>query len=191
MRKKSNTPTTWFGLFFLMLNVGCSSTEPASPQYFLLQNSPTALSADVSGTPNISIRDVRTPNYLSNTGLARLQADGKVSISLKQMWAEKLSQSLPALIANEIEALIKKPVENHPLPPGIHVSTIVEVQIERFIGDQSNVYLKANYRLLKGGTLKKYDFYTEIPLPDNRNTTLVAGHNQAVYALSKAIAKHL
>lgn len=192
MKITQSLNTTLLGLATLIFSVGCSSdSPPAAPQYFLLSNSPAALSSTVSGSPDISIRSVKTPPYLSNTGLATLQADGKVAISLRQMWAEKLSQSLPTLIANELEAIIKKPVETHPLPPGINVGSIIEVQIERLIGDTQNVFLKANYRLLRNNQLKKYDFYTAIPLTDNSEKSLIAGHNQAIYALSKAIAKHL
>lgn len=192
MNTKTPIKTTLF-LTLVTFLWGCSSSNstPAAPQYFLLTNSPTALSANISGQPEISIREVRTPHYLGNTGLARLQSDGRVAISLKQMWAEKLSQSLPALIANEIEARIKKPVETHPLPPGIQVKTTIEVQIERFIGDKQHVYLKANYRLLKNEQLQKYDFNIAVPLKDDSEPALIAGHNQAVYALSKAIAEQL
>lgn len=191
MNTKTPIKTTLCALALTTFLWGCSSSVPAAPQYFLLSNSPAALSANISGQPEISIREVRTPHYLSNTGLAKLQNDGKVAISLRQMWAEKLSQSLPTLIANEIEAQIKRPVETHPLPPGIHVKTIIEVQIERFIGDKQHVYLKANYRLLKNEQLQKYDFNIAVPLKDDSDTALIAGHNQAIYALSKAIAGRL
>lgn len=172
--------------------VGCTNNSPSpTTQYFLLSNSPAALATNLSGQPEISIREVKIPAYLNSTGLATLKTDGKVSISLRQKWAEKLSQSLPVLIANELESLIKKPVETHPLPPGIKVKTVIEVQIEQLIGDKQTVYLKANYRLLRNNTLRKYDFYTEITLANDQDTTLINGHNEAIYALAKAIAKQL
>lgn len=176
-----------------VVSLGCSntSTPTANPQYFLLSNSPSALTTRLAGQPEVSIRAVNLPAYLNSTGLATLKAAGKVSISLKKKWAEKLSQSLPILIANELEALIKKPVETHPLPPGIQVKTIIEIQIEQLIGDKQTLYLKANYRLLRRNLLKKYDFYTEIPLANEQDSALIDGHNQAIYALTQAIAKHL
>lgn len=189
--KKNHQPAPIALALCMAALLGCSSNNAIAPSYFLLSNSDKAMSTQISGTPQASIRNVNIPDYLNKTGLARLLGGGKVSISLKQMWAEKLSRTLPTLIANEIKAELNKPIATHPLPPGVHVKTNIDINIERLIADTQQVYLQANYQLLQDDKITQYEFYITKPLADESDKALIEAHNQAIYALSKAIAQRL
>ncbi|WP_218110446.1 PqiC family protein [Ostreibacterium oceani] len=174
---------------------GCASAPPIQT-YYVLSHSPTANISDISGQPDVSIRRVTLPNYLNQKGIVRMQQNGKVHLSLTDIWADRLSDAIPTILARNIEATKQSPVEVHPLPPGISVDTIVEVDIQQLISEASinnsnQLTLVAKYRLVKPKHLDSYNFSTHIPLSDTSTVALVDAHNQALEALALDIAKHL
>lgn len=169
----------------------CSSSAPLQQQYFVLSATPLANVTMVSGEPKVSIRRVKLPDYLNQRGIARQIGGDKIRVSNNLLWAEKLSKSLPTVLASNIAVKLKQPIEVHPLPPGIEVKTIVEVDIERFIADDSALTLLASYRLVKPKQLQSHRYHTEIALSDNSVEALVSGYQQAAIALANDIAEHL
>lgn len=183
-----------WGVLTLLLSA-CASQPVVERSYFLLNQSQYAVVADdlaaISGQPTVSIRQVKLPSYLNQQGIATRLPDGKVEISSVNLWAEKFSKSLPAMLAQQMAVQLQSPVETHPLPPGISVNTHVEVEINRLLGDSQQLEIQARYRLISPRHLKTYHFSTRIPVSDSGSVGLVAAHDKAIHALAVAIAKRL
>ncbi|MBS9781258.1 MAG: membrane integrity-associated transporter subunit PqiC [Gammaproteobacteria bacterium] len=178
----------------ILLLSACSSNTNGSAgtqEYFVLGTSQAAKLSSISGQPNISISRVRLPAYLNQRTLVKRGKDGKIHTLNQQFWAEKLGQSMPQSLAKELAVQLGKPVEVHPLPPGISVDTTVEVDVTEFLGTDSQLVLQASYRLIKPKKLDSHNFSTTVTLPDTSTITLVDGYRQAVEQLSNDIAKHL
>ncbi len=178
----------------ILLLSACSSNTNGSTgtqEYFVLGTSQVAKLSSISGQPNISISRVRLPAYLNQRTLVKRGKDGKVHTLNQQFWAEKLGQSMPQSLAKELAVQLGRPVEVHPLPPGISVDTTVEVDVTEFLGTDSQLVLQASYRLIKPKKLDSHNFSTTVALPDTSTMTLVDGYRQAVEQLSNDIAKHL
>lgn len=179
-------------LLSTLLLGACSNVNTAPEKtYYVLQSDTTTRLTQISGEPQLSIRYVKLPNYLNQQGIARQLPNGKVNVSYTNLWAEKLSQAIPTLLAENLAVQLGEPVEIHPLPPGIHVASIVEVNITRFIGDEQQLHLKGSYRLVKPKQLQSYQFDTQVPLTDHQTTTLVEAYALAIKQLSADIARHL
>lgn len=180
-------------VFVTLFLLACSSmTGTAGKQeYFVLGNSQAAKFSTISGEPKISIARVRLPDYLNQRALVKRGEDGKIHTLSQQFWAEKLAQSMPKSLAKELAVRLRKPVEVHPLPPGISVDTTVEVDVAEFLGDDGQLVLQAAYRLVTPKKLKSYQFSTAITLSDSSTMALVNGYQQAVEQLATDIAKHL
>ncbi len=177
----------------ILLLSACSSGNGniGAQEYFVLGTSQAAKLSSISGQPNISISRVRLPAYLNQRTLVKRGKDGKIHTLNQQFWAEKLGQSMPQSLAKELAVQLGKPVEVHPLPPGISVDTTVEVDVTEFLGTDNQLVLQASYRLIKPKKLDSHNFSTAIALPDTSTMTLVDGYRQAVEQLSNDIAKHL
>lgn len=180
------------GAIFLIsiLLIGCA-TATTEQEYFVLNNSSASKISMISGVPQTSIRRIKLPSYLNQRGIARQLSNGKISVSTQQLWAEKLSQAIPTLLAQEIAVKKNQPIEIHPLPPGIQVKNIIEVDITQFLGDDKRLALQAGYRLVKPKKLQTYHFATTVALKDTRVMTLVDAYQRALMALAADIAKHL
>lgn len=179
------------GLVSVMM-VGCSSTASvADKTYFLLNSQHQSKAIVVSGEPNVSIRRVKVPSYLDQQGIARKRSDGKIEVSVTDLWAEKLSSAIPLVLAKNMEVKLASPVETHPLPPGIRVDTLVEVNVMRLLGDAETLSIQTKYRLIKPKKLETYYFNDQIPLENPSTTALVDGYNQALNRLAIDITKHL
>ncbi len=197
MNKQKNTLKKHFinglSVISIVLLSACSSTNGSigTQEYFALGTSQAAKLSSISGQPNISISRVRLPAYLNQRTLVKRGKDGKIHTLNQQFWAEKLGQSMPQSLAKELAVQLGKPVEVHPLPPGISVDTTVEVDVTEFLGTDSQLVLQASYRLIKPQKLDSHNFSTTVTLTDSTTTTLVDGYRQAVEQLSNDIAKHL
>ncbi len=169
--------------------VACSSvnTAPEKTYYVLKNNAP---SAEISGTPHVSIRGVKLPDYLNQRGIARQLPNGQVNVSYTDLWAEKLSKSVPTLLAEHMSAQLLSPVEQHPLPPGVKVGATVDVHITRFIGTPTELRLRAGYRIIRTKKMTTYTFATTVALQDNQTSTLVNAYEIAIARLAQDIAKH-
>lgn len=168
----------------------CSSVNTAPEKtFYVLPDNPTTVT--ISGEPQVSIRYVRLPNYLNQQGIARILPNGQVNVSYTDLWAEQLSQAIPTLLTEDLSLALNQPVETHPLPPTIHVDTVIEVNITRFLGDKENLHLRGSYRLVRPQQLRSYQFEKRVPLADNRTQTLVDAYANAVQLLSQDIAKNL
>ncbi len=176
--------------FFIFLQ-GCSSSAPVTQQYYILSTSANADVSMVSGKPIMSIRRVKLPKYLEREGIARKLEDEKIAVSFRSLWAERLSESIPKILAKEIESIVKEPIEVHPLPPGHRVDVILEVDIYKLLGDKTNLTLQAKYRLLKQKSMVSNNFETVVPLADEKVATLVEAHNEALQSLAEEIANKL
>ncbi|PID62843.1 MAG: hypothetical protein CR974_02740 [Gammaproteobacteria bacterium] len=180
------------GLLTALTLTACVSSKAAPEKtYYVLQTRSEAAAPAVSGTPKVSIRRVKLPSYLNQQGITRLLPNGKANVSSTDLWAEKLSQAIPTLLAENLSRQLQSPVEIHPLPPSIRVNSVIEVNISRFIGDKDNLHLKGSYRLVKPQQLRTYQFATQVPLADNQTRTLVDAYATAISQLSQAIAGHL
>ncbi len=168
----------------------CSSTAPEQNYYVLQSDSQTNIT-EIAGQPVASIRRVKLPQYLNQQGIARRLDNGQINVSYIDLWAEKLSQAVPTLLAEHLTAQLQAPVEVNPLPPGIRVDTLIEVSISRFIGDNRRLSLQANYRLIKPKQLQSHNFSTQVDLADSSTTTLVDAYALAIKQLAEAIAKNL
>lgn len=171
--------------------VSCSSTAPVQRDYFVLSPSQTAQTATISGVPKASVSRVTLPAYLNQQNLVRQVSADKVALLTQQLWAEKLSTAIPAIIAAELAANLGQPIETHPLPPGIRIDTRIEVHIRQFIATEQQLTLQADYRIVNAPTLRSYRFVTQLPLSDSRTQTLVNAYNTGLYQLAGDIAKHL
>lgn len=169
----------------------CSSTVAPEQNYYVLQSDSQTNITEISGQPRVSIRRVKLPQYLNQQGIAKRLSNGQVSVSYIDLWAEKLSQAIPTLLAENMAAQLQSPVEINPLPPGIDVETLVEVNITRFIANDTALSLQANYRLIKPKQLQSHNFSTMIALSDDTTTTLVNGYSVAIKQLAEALAKKL
>jgi len=179
-------------LIITYLLSGCAlTTLPRKQVFFTLQPSADANITVVSGKPQASIRYVSIPSYLNQAGIARQIAPNQIAVSADARWATPLSESIPTLLANYLQALVKSPIETNPLPPGIQVDTLIEVRITRFIADDKSLYLQAQYRLIKPKQLRSHCFNTQLPLADTQTKTLVSTYSQAIEGLASDIAKHL
>lgn len=183
--------TTIFAVVFSVYLSACSSTSAPTQNYYVLQGDNQSKITEISGQPNLSIRHVKLPRYLNQQGIPRQLENGQIGISVTDLWAEKLSQSIPTLLAQSLEATLKEPVEVNPLPPGIDVDTLIEVNITRFIGNANALTLQADYRLIKPKQLQTYNFATTVSLADGETTTLVKAYAQAIKQLAEAMAKKL
>ncbi len=172
----------------------CSSTNTAPEKnYYVLQQSTgsAARAVSVSGAPEIAIGRVTLPSYLNQQGIARLLPNGQVNVSYTDLWGEKLSQAIPALLAEQLALQLQAPVEVYPLPAGVHVKTTVEVNISHFIGGKDRLQLRGQYRRIRGKQLKSYRFDKQIPLSDHQTRTLVAAYAEAIVQLSQTIVKQM
>ncbi len=169
----------------------CSSSSPLQQHYYVLSADSQANLTMLSGEPQVSVRRVKLPDYLNQRGIARKISADKIRVSNNLLWAEQLTKSLPGVLARNMAAELQAPVETHPLPAGISVNTIVEVDIERFIGDDKILYLLASYRLVKPKKLETYQYAAEVPLQDGTTDALVNGYNKAVKKLAVDIVRHL
>lgn len=175
-----------------LLLTACSSVNTAPEKtYYVLQSDTTTRLTQISGEPQLSIRYVKLPSYLNQQGIARQLPNGQVNVSYTDLWAEKLSQAIPTLLAENLAVQLGEPVEIHPLPPGIRVASIVEVSITRFIGDQQQLHLKGNYRLVKPKQLQNYQFDLRVPLNNHQTATLVDAYATAIKQLSANISSNL
>lgn len=176
----------------VLLLVACNSVNKAPEKtYYVLQNDTATRLTQISGTPNISIRRVTLPSYVNQRGIARQLPNGQINVSYSDLWAEKLSQAVPVLLAENLAVALQQPIEIHPLPPGIRVDSIIEVNLSHFIGGKDNLQLTGSYRLVKPKQLQTYHFETLVPLTNNQTHTLVDAHSTAIKQLSMDIAKHL
>ncbi len=181
-------------LWMLASLSACSSTNTAPEKnYYVLQQSAgsAARAVNVSGAPEIAIGRITLPSYLNQQGIARLLPNGQVNVSYTDLWGEKLSQAIPALLAEQLALQLQAPVEVYPLPAGVHVKTTVEVNISHFIGDENNLHLKGRYRHIRGNQLNSYSFAKHIPLDNHQTSTLVAAYAEAIAQLSQTIAKQM
>lgn len=169
----------------------CSSTPAPEQDFYLLHSDSQTNITEISGQPNVSIRRVKLPHYLNQEGIVRQLDNGQIAVSMVDLWAEKLSQSVPTLLAKNLAVALQAPVEINPLPPGISVDTLVEVNITRFIGDGKQLSLQADYRLIKPKKLQTYHFATTLNLADSSTITLVNGYAAAIKALAAEIAPKL
>ncbi|PID66386.1 MAG: hypothetical protein CR975_03230 [Gammaproteobacteria bacterium] len=191
MRK--NQLIGYLSLLAIVLLSACGSTNGSigKQEYFVLGSSQTAKLSLISGEPQISIARVRLPDYLNQRLLVKRGKNGEVRVLNQQFWAEKLSQSMPQKLAKELAVYLKKPVEVHPLPPGISVATSVEIDVSEFLADDNNVVLQTSYRLIKPKKLDSHNFSTTVKLTDTSTLALVNGYRQALEQLAADIAKHL
>lgn len=171
--------------------ISCAGTAPVQRDYFVLSASQQAQAVAISGIPRASISRVTLPGYLNQQNIARQVSADKVALLTQSLWAEKLSQAIPAIIAGEIAAIVRNPIETHPLPPGIQIPTRVEINIRQFIATENQLRLQADYRIVNPPKLLSYRFSQNIPLADHQIQTLVNGYNDGLRQLAKAIANHL
>lgn len=176
--------------FLSVLITGCSST-PVPQSYYLLEAGKEASTTLLSGKPKISIRKVRLPGYLEEKGIAQKIGDGKVEVSLTDLWIEPLSDAVPEVLAEELSYYLKEPVMVHPIPTGHQIDTILEVDIDRWIADDKQLSMSASYRLITPKQLISNNFSQDIQLENADKTTLVAAHQQMLKAFAKAIANSL
>lgn len=190
MANRLLSPLAVLALLCTLCLTACSNTA-TQQEYFLLSNSKQAAIHEISGQPQVSIRRVKLPSYLNLLGISRQLPDGRISVSASLLWAEKLSQAIPNVLAEEIAVQIHAPVEVHPLPPGVDVDTIVEVDISRFIGNNKTLDLQGSYRLIARKKLQKYPFSIEVALANDSTTELVDAYHRALHDLAIDIAKQL
>lgn len=171
--------------------ISCSSTAPIQRDYFVLSASQAAKNITVSGTPKASISRVTLPNYLNQQNIVKQINNDQVAVLTQQLWAEKLTQAIPSILAGEIAAIIQQPVETHPLPPGIHIPTRIEINIRQFIATDKQLTLQADYRIVNSPHLSSYRFTASIPLSKSSTSSLVNAYNMGLYKLASDIAKHL
>lgn len=187
----NKTISRYLSLIAIVFLSACSSGSVGKQEYFVLGSSQQANLSLISGEPQISIRHVRLPDYLNQRLIVKRGVKGEIHVLNQQFWAEKLSQSMPQALAKELAANLRKPVEVHPLPPGISVDTTVEIDVSEFLGDDNNVVLQTSYRLIKPKKLDTRNFATTVKLADKSTLALVNGYQQAVERLAADIAKHL
>lgn len=181
-----------FIIFCLTVTLtACNSNVAPTQNYYVLHNDSRTNITEISGKPTLSIRRVKLPNYLNQQGIARRLDNEQISVSYTDLWAEKLSQAIPTLLAENLSVQLKSPVEINPLPPGIHVDTLIEINITRFISNSKHLALQTNYRLIKPKQLRSYYFATTVELTDDTTITLVDAYAQAIKQLAQAIAKNL
>lgn len=189
---KTPIKTTWTAILaalFLSACVGGKSNKPQ--EYFVLSSSQQSNLSLIAGEPQISIRQIRLPDYLNQRLIVKRNDSGKIFTLNQQFWAEKLTQSIPHVLAKELAAGLRKPVEVHPLPPGIEVKTTIEVDVSEFLADDKQLSLQTAYRLIRPKQLKTHHFATTVTLSDSSTMTLVQGYQTAVTRLAADIAKHL
>ncbi len=179
------TKTLLLGLIFSLIS--CAST-PVTQEFYIL-NSSSKLS-DTSGKPFASIRSVSLPVYLENKGITTLKGN-KINISLTELWAEELETAIPQLLATQIEKSLRKSVILHPIPAGISVKKIIEVDIYKLIADEDNLYLEAKYKILKGKSIQSYNFKTSVRLPNKTVSAITKAHETALVKLAQKIAQHM
>lgn len=171
--------------------ISCSSTAPIQRDYFVLSPSPAAKGMTISGTPKASISRVTLPNYLNQQNMVTQINNNQVAVLTQQLWADKLTQAIPSILAGEIAVIIQQPVETHPLPPGIHIPTRIEINIRQFIASNRTLTLQADYRIVNSPNLSSYRFAANIPLSNSNTPSLVNAYNMGLYKLASDIAKHL
>ncbi len=82
-------------------------------------------------------------------------------------------------------------IETHPLSPGIKVNKIIEVNINKLIGNAQELALSAKYRVVTPHKLTSYHFKTRVSLTNTNTKTLVNAHTQAITLLANDIAQKL
>lgn len=189
--KKINTVKLWafMGLLSLVVS-GCGSVSTGQ-QYFVLNNSNQADISMIAGEPKISIRRVKLPDYLNQRTMVRRLENDQIKPLPNQFWAETLSQAIPTVLAQELSVNLREPVEVHPLPPGITVDTIIEVEVTEFLGNSSVLDFQTAYRMVKPKKLETRNFSTNVKLANDSTLALVDGYQEALKRLAADIAKHL
>ncbi len=190
--KIRKTNKVWHSAMLLCaMLAGCSGLSKSSQQYFVLNSSNQADISFISGEPKVSIRRVQLPDYLNQRTIVRKHGREQIKPVSNQFWAETLSKSIPTVLSQELSVALKSPVEVHPLPPGINVDTIIEIDVFEFIGDAHTLSFKTSYRMVKPKKLEMRNFSTTVDLADASTQALVNGYQTALRRLALDMSKRL
>lgn len=182
-----NTPL----LLLLLFLTACSQAPLSVTRYYVLPETADARITLISGEPEIAIRHVRLPDYLNQRKIIRAQSTDSIEVQENAEWAEKLSDAMPRLLANQLSLIKQQPIEVAPLPAGILMKTLIEVNIEQLLANEKTLTLTASYRLIKENSLQRQNFSQRFALADASTEALVNTYQQALVALAHDIAKHL
>ncbi len=182
------SPFILVGIIFIS---GCGGMAASNQKYFILKSSNTSDLSLISGEPKASIRSVNLPDYLKQRNLVIKKVNKQIKTLSNEFWAERLSRTIPIVLSQELTTQLKSPVEVHPLPAGIEVETIIELDIFEFLGDTNNIHLKASYRIVKPQKLITRNFTTKVVLHGKDTQSLVNGYQIGISRLAVDIGKNL
>ncbi|OQW90012.1 MAG: hypothetical protein BWK72_01910 [Rhodoferax ferrireducens] len=181
----------------------CASRAPEPTLYLLRSDPPPGVQVPASVSHVASdarhawqlMLPVRVPAYLDRTALLLPQGANGVQPSSTRRWAEPLANSVPRVLAQDLNALLGEgAVWTSPLPPSVVVQGQLRVELLAFdvAANGEAVTLKARWTTA-GATAAARQHLRSFTVPSATPETdgLVGAHRLALWQLAQAIAATL
>lgn len=163
-------------VFISALLAGCATTEVASNEYLLMDNTPKIVISDPKTQVNIQLMPIQVADYLAGSEIVLLSKPGMVYRSQQNLWAEPLSAQLNRLT---MQGLIQRlPDTNWYKGHNAQVANLLKlsVEVDAFYGDlEGQVHVSGRWTLLSGSgqILRSKAFMVTDKLNENGYPALV------------------
>lgn len=177
-------------VFPLLLVLAACSSQPAVTTSFLLRSDVEKQSRQLMPSSTYSFGSLTVADYINNPGLVVETAEGEVREARNHQWAEPLSTSIKAFLAQEVSSHAGEDI----LVQGqVKAATRIDVVIDQLHGNaDGGAVLVAYWQLVPGkGDVRAYQFSETEALLADGYPALAAAEKRLLQRLALAIANSL